>query len=93
MTPKQKRLLTPLSAPRWPRAPWPLNVIAAAVDGYYEAFFSVLIPPGYGGNHTKPITKRSQQSGKYMIIIQFHGVPGGTRTRLLWRLYWNFEPL
>lgn len=53
MTPKQKRLLTPLSAPRWPRAPWPLNVIAAAVDGYYEAFFSVLIPPGYGGNHTK----------------------------------------
>ena len=55
MTPKQKRLLTPLSAPRWPRAPWPLNVIPAADDGYYEAFFSDLIPPGYGGNHTKPI--------------------------------------
>ena len=46
MTPEQKRLITPLRAPRSPRAPCPLNIIAAAVDGYYEAFFSVLIPPG-----------------------------------------------
>ncbi len=46
MTPAQKRILVPLRSPRWPRAPWPLNVIAAAVDGYYEAFFNVLIPPG-----------------------------------------------
>lgn len=46
MTPAQKRLLVPLRAPRWPRAPWPLNIIADAVDGYYEAFFDVLIPPG-----------------------------------------------
>ncbi len=45
MTPAQKRILVPLRAPRWPRAPWPLNIIAAAVDGYYEAFFSALIPP------------------------------------------------
>ncbi len=46
MTPAQKRILVPLRSPRWPRSPWPLNVIAAAVDGYYEAFFNVLIPPG-----------------------------------------------
>lgn len=45
MTPAQKRLLFPLLGPRWPRAPWPLNILVAAVDGYYEAFFSVLIPP------------------------------------------------
>lgn len=45
MTPAQKRLLVPLRAPRWPRAPWPFNVIAAAVDGYFEAFFAVLTPP------------------------------------------------
>lgn len=45
MTLAQKRTLVPLRAPRWPRAPWPLNIIAAAVDGYYEAFFFVLIPP------------------------------------------------
>ena len=45
MTPAQKRILTPLRAPRWLRAPWPCNIIAAAIDGYYEAFFSVLIPP------------------------------------------------
>lgn len=44
MTPEQKRLLTPLRAPRWPRAPWPFSIICAAVDGYYEAFFSALIP-------------------------------------------------
>ena len=44
MTPTQKRILVPLRAPRWPRAPWPLNIVAAAVDGYYEAFFAALIP-------------------------------------------------
>ncbi len=46
MTPSQKRLLVPLRAPRWPRAPWPLNVIAAAVDGYFEGFFAAFTPPG-----------------------------------------------
>lgn len=46
MTPAQKRLLVPLRAPRWPRAPWPLNIVSAAVDGYFEAFFAVLVPPG-----------------------------------------------
>ena len=46
MTPKQQRLLTPLRKPRWLRAPWPLDILAAAVDGYYEAFFSSLTPPG-----------------------------------------------
>lgn len=45
ITPSVKRRLFPLSAPRWQtRALWPLAVIAAAVDGYYEAFFSVLVP-------------------------------------------------
>lgn len=29
MTPAQKRLLVPLRAPRWPRAPWPLNTAGA----------------------------------------------------------------
>jgi len=46
MTPAQKRLLTPLRAPRWPRAPWPIHIIAAAVDGYFEGFFAALVPPG-----------------------------------------------
>jgi len=46
MTPAQKRLLVPLRAPRWPRAPWPINILTAAVDGYFEAFFAALIPPG-----------------------------------------------
>lgn len=40
MTPQQKRILFPLRAPRtmslcW----WPVTVITAAVDGYFEAFF------------------------------------------------------
>ena len=30
MTPAQKRLLVPLRAPRWPRAPWPI----AKLPGY-----------------------------------------------------------
>jgi hypothetical protein len=41
MTPEQKRLLVPLRAPRWTLAPWPINIVVAAVDGYYEAFFAV----------------------------------------------------
>lgn len=43
MTPQQKRLAFPLRAPRaitlaW----WPVHALAAAVDGYYEAFFACL---------------------------------------------------
>lgn len=46
MTPAQKRALFPLSAPRWQtRAFWPFHVLAAAVDGYFEAFFAI-IPKG-----------------------------------------------
>lgn len=46
MTPQQKRNLFPLRAPRtlslcW----WPVTVVSAAVDGYFEAFFRVLTPP------------------------------------------------
>ena len=46
MTPQQKRILFPLRAPRtlslcW----WPVTVVTAAVDGYFEAFFRVLTPP------------------------------------------------
>ena len=47
MTPQAKRALFPLRAPRWQTlALWPVHVVAAAVDGYFEAFFAVLIPPG-----------------------------------------------
>jgi len=47
MTPDVKRNLLPLRAPRWQtQAFWPISIVAAAIDGYYEAFFSVLIPPG-----------------------------------------------
>lgn len=47
MTPQEKRKLFPLRAPRWQtQAFWPISVVTAAVDGYYEAFFAVLIPPG-----------------------------------------------
>lgn len=40
MTPAQKRAMFPLRAPRaislaW----WPVTVLCAAVDGYFEAFF------------------------------------------------------
>jgi len=40
MTPQTKRLLFPLRGPRaitlaW----WPVTVLTAAVDGYFEAFF------------------------------------------------------
>lgn len=42
-----KRAAFPLRAPRAQTlAWWPLHVFAAAVDGYYEAFFAVLTPPG-----------------------------------------------
>ena len=41
MTPAQKRLLFPLRAPRLQTlAWWPVTVITAAVDGYFEAFFA-----------------------------------------------------
>lgn len=41
MTPETKRLLFPLRAPRaislaW----WPVTVVCAAIDGYFEAFFA-----------------------------------------------------
>lgn len=43
MTPAQKRALFPLRGPRYQtQAFWPLHVLAAAVDGYHEAFFGVL---------------------------------------------------
>lgn len=42
-----KRAFFPLRAPRTlTLAWWPLHVMAVAVDGYYEAFFAVLTPPG-----------------------------------------------
>lgn len=47
MTPAQKRALFPLRAPRWQtQAFWPLHIVAAAVDGYHEAFFAALAPRG-----------------------------------------------
>ena len=47
MNAAQKRALFPLRGPRnlmlaW----WPVTVFAAAVNGYYEAFFECLTPPG-----------------------------------------------
>ena len=46
MTPAQKRALFPLRAPRWQTLAWsPIHVAAAAVDAYFEAFFSI-IPRG-----------------------------------------------
>lgn len=44
MTPRPEAPPHPVARPALPRAPWPLSVVIAAVDGYYEAFFSVLIP-------------------------------------------------
>lgn len=53
MTPELKRALLPLRLPRTLNlrdqrimtAAWlPWRVFAAAVDGYFEAFFAVLIP-------------------------------------------------
>lgn len=68
MTTELKRALLPLRAPRTlnlraqriMNAAWlPWRVFAAAVDGYFEAFFAVLIPPPnprYGKNEmTKPL--------------------------------------
>lgn len=41
MTPELKRRLFPLSGPRWQTLAFlPAAIIAAAVDGYYEAFFA-----------------------------------------------------
>ena len=40
MTLQQKRALFPLRAPRWQTLCWlPVTILAAAVDGYFEAFF------------------------------------------------------
>lgn len=47
MTPAAKRLAFPMVAPRYQSlAWWPLHAFAAAVGGYYEAFFAVLTPRG-----------------------------------------------
>lgn len=46
MTPAQKRALFPLRAPRWQTLAFlPIHIAAAAVDGYFEAFFAI-IPRG-----------------------------------------------
>lgn len=46
MTPAQKRALFPLRAPRWQTLAFlPIHIAAAAVDGYFEAFFAI-IPKG-----------------------------------------------
>ena len=43
MTPELKRLLFPLRAARWQTLAFlPVTVMAAAVDGYAEAFFACL---------------------------------------------------
>ena len=43
MTPAQKRLAFPLSAPRWQTLAFlPIHVAAAAVDGYFQAIFQIL---------------------------------------------------
>ena len=47
MTPAQQRALFPLSGPRYQTlAFWPVTIFAAAVDGYFEAFFMVMAPAG-----------------------------------------------
>ena len=49
MTPEVKRRLFPLRAPRLQsRAFLPWHIVAAAVDGYFEAFFMSLTPPAAG---------------------------------------------
>jgi len=41
MTPAQKRALFPLCGPRLQTLTfWPVTVLTAAVDGYFEAFFA-----------------------------------------------------
>lgn len=43
MTPQMKRLAFPLRGPRYQtQVYWPLQVLCAAVDGYFEAFFQVM---------------------------------------------------
>lgn len=47
MTPEMKRALFPLRGPRtMTLAWWPVTITCAAIDGYFEAFFAVLTPPG-----------------------------------------------
>lgn len=42
-----KRALFPLRAPRCQTLVfWPWHAVAAAIDGYHEAFFAVLTPRG-----------------------------------------------
>lgn len=44
-----KRAAFPLAAPRYQSLSlWPVTIITAAVDGYFEAFFSVMAPPSKG---------------------------------------------
>lgn len=41
MSPELKRALFPLRGPRYQTlAWWPVNMLCAAVDGYFEAFFA-----------------------------------------------------
>ena len=43
MSPQIKRALFPLAGPRWQTLAFlTLHVVAAAVDGYYDAFFKVI---------------------------------------------------
>lgn len=43
MTPQMKRLAFPLRGPRYQTlAFWPVHVLCAAVDGYFEAYFQVM---------------------------------------------------
>lgn len=70
MTPELKRLLFPLRAPRWQSMLFhPVTVLAAAVDGYCEAFFMVLTPPAAG----KPIEDGADRKPR---ITFFTSLPG-----------------
>lgn len=43
-----KRLMFPLSGPRWQHEAFmPWHVVAAAVGAYHETLFEVLDPPGH----------------------------------------------
>ena len=43
MTSQMKRLAFPLRGPRYlTLAFWPVHVLCAAVDGYFEAFFQIM---------------------------------------------------
>lgn len=49
LTQAAKRAAFPLAAPRYQSmAFWPVAIMTAAVDGYYEAFFMCLAPLSKG---------------------------------------------